>query len=214
MLLTVPRGTVVIVRTPTIPSQPEDVTGLPERSGRPVVLLDVDGVINHLRPGSPSISVARDITDHSPVNGFNMRISSESAEVVRGLVTGCEVWWCTTWRSEANEFVAPLVGISELSVIDDGSASRLRDWKYAAVARQLPSWRREGRPVYWIEDFGAIYAAIAQAASLIAIDTTLGGRLRWVDLDLRLAEMAGCPPGPLETVRLQEKARADARRRL
>lgn len=189
---------------------------------KPIVLLDVDGVINWFDSMPPLLLALHgldpmpppdDLVDHSPVNGYTMRISEESAAVVRALVEVAEVWWCSTWRHDANRFVAPLLGIrDDLPVIDDHTYRRDAEWKIRQVEKHLGRWRTEGRQVFWIEDFSAAYSRPFQLDGVTQIDTTPWGRLRWDDLPAALLElMSACPPDVLAVRRdlEAERDRAD-----
>lgn len=67
----------------------------------------------------------------------------------------CEVVWATTWRDEANECIAPLLGLQQLAVVvwpepSDVDAQDERDglhWK----TRTLVDWAA-GRPFAWVDD--------------------------------------------------------------
>ncbi|MFK4070855.1 HAD domain-containing protein [Streptomyces sp. NPDC029674] len=67
----------------------------------------------------------------------------------------CEVVWATTWMDEANECIAPLLGLQQLAVVawpepsdaDDQDARDGLHWK----TRALVDWAA-GRPFVWVDD--------------------------------------------------------------
>ncbi|MGW7073020.1 HAD domain-containing protein [Streptomyces sp. NPDC054855] len=67
----------------------------------------------------------------------------------------CEVVWATTWMEEANECIAPLLGLPQLDVvvwpepsdIDDQDERDGLHWK----TRALVDWAA-GRPFVWVDD--------------------------------------------------------------
>ncbi|MEV0911669.1 HAD domain-containing protein [Streptomyces hokutonensis] len=68
----------------------------------------------------------------------------------------CEPVWATTWMDDANECVAPWLGLPQLPLVDwpdpaedgvgDGAGGRLH-WK----TRPLVAWAA-GRPFVWVDD--------------------------------------------------------------
>jgi hypothetical protein len=142
---------------------------------RPLVLLDVDGVINDLGAlyGSP-----RPWRIHKVLsNGFVLHIPDYMPALIRDLVENAEVWWCTTWRDRANDELAAHLGINRLSVIDDGSRSRNVGWKPAAAHSIACAALADGREVFWIEDFYGDVPTSEMPAGVVFVDTaeeTLG----------------------------------------
>jgi hypothetical protein len=68
------------------------------------------------------------------------------------MALGCHLVWATTWTDEANEAVAPRIGLPRLPVVEwpDACAmegSRGLHWK----TRPLVKWA-DGWPFIWIDD--------------------------------------------------------------
>ncbi len=138
---------------------------------RPLVLLDVDGVINDLdalvgiaRPWEATIVTS---------NGFGVLIPNFMPDLVQRLTDTCEVWWCTTWRDRANNEIAQHLGIEILPVVTDGSQSRWVDWKAAAARDLVTAALADGRPVYWIEDFYGTPPVSELPDGVVYVDTTV-----------------------------------------
>lgn len=140
-------------------------------TNQPLVLLDVDGVINDLdaligvtRPWNATVIQS---------NGFQVHIPGYMPDLVQRLTETCEVWWCTTWRDRANNEIAEHLGISNLPVVTDGSNSRWVEWKAAAARNLVTAALADGRPVFWIEDFYGSPPADALPDGITYVDTTL-----------------------------------------
>lgn len=136
---------------------------------KPLVLMDVDGVVNDLvalrhYAGEPS-------DDHfvfpAVAHGqeYAVYIPRYMPELFQELVTVAEVWWLTTWRTYANGAITNVLGIDPLFAIDDGTTERMVGWKWSAAQKMVTEAIESGRTVYWVEDFGpdiqALYAAQA-----------------------------------------------------
>lgn len=137
----------------------------------PVILLDVDGVINAItkKPNRSIWPVASWRSGWALCSGKEWPITW-SVEVIEFLtrvhVEGrAEIRWHTTWQHEAKN-LADLVGLPKFPValapeaprddVPNGEliAARMRDglpawWKYGAARRVVIE---EGRPLLWIDD--------------------------------------------------------------
>ena len=120
---------------------------------RPIVFLDVDGPLIpfRARPAwrrDPVSDLAAPL-HHASGNPLVDRLDPADGRRLVGL--GCQLIWATTWRAEANEIVAPRLGLPELLVVefpdtDDEPVHGLH-WKTPA----LVAWAA-GRPFVWIDD--------------------------------------------------------------
>lgn len=122
--------------------------------GRPLVLLDVDGVLNLAQflssrqrarlNGRDGWHNCRAGDRHDP---YASRIVLNRAwgPMLRSLADeGAELAWATGWQEEANLFIGPLLGLPELRW-----APALHGYK----AHSVIPWT-EGRPWAWFEDIG------------------------------------------------------------
>jgi hypothetical protein len=124
---------------------------------KPLVLLDVDGVVN---------AYPRDGSEVHVLNwaGFKVIVGEDTIEALRSVFQGAhEVLWCSAWRGMANEepleFLrwAGVTEAEELGVITDGGGFVFNTgWKLDAVraSETVAKALEEGREVIWIEDFG------------------------------------------------------------
>lgn len=110
---------------------------------RPLVLLDVDGVINGL---DREIPIALDS------HGWELRIPDYMPKLIQRIHAVAEIRWLTTWREQANDDIAPFLGIPALDVVTDGKDGRYVEWKPPAALPHIVDALDAGRDVYWIED--------------------------------------------------------------
>lgn len=119
------------------------------------IFLDVDGVINsitHLY--NREDTVFSENTLPYPANGYTVWIPDYMKSLVQAMEKSTNLYWLTTWRENANEFISPILGISQgIPVIDDGSTKRYVDWKFPASLPLAKELHAEGQKIYWVEDF-------------------------------------------------------------
>ncbi|MBA2945286.1 HAD domain-containing protein [Streptomyces himalayensis] len=119
---------------------------------RPILFLDVDGP---LIPFGPSASRLRPPTSGSEAfsdQGNPLLWRLDPTLGPRLMALDCDLVWATTWMDDANEFVAPLLGLPRLPVVewpegptDDGPHGL--HWK----TRHLVEWAGH-RPFIWVDD--------------------------------------------------------------
>ncbi|WP_242882715.1 HAD domain-containing protein [Actinomadura litoris] len=118
----------------------------------PVLFLDVDGPLipfGAARP-YPTYPVARHLAASHPLLN---RVDPGHGPRLAAL--RCRLVWATTWMSEANECLCPLLGLPPLEVViwpetaalDESDARRGMHWK----TRPLVAWAA-GRPFVWVDD--------------------------------------------------------------
>ena len=108
---------------------------------QPLLLLDVDGVLNPLalRP-PPGFSVQW-------IDGYEVALSGKHREWLGELVRSFELVWATTWEDSANESIGPLLGLPELPVVRFSGERTGDTWKLEAVRSAVGD-----RPLVWIDD--------------------------------------------------------------
>ena len=118
-------------------------------SSVPLLLLDVDGVLNPLgrrTRGYRRYEVTLD--DETYTVFLDRRHGAKLLALAEE--TGAELVWATTWEHRANEWIAPRVGLPSLPVIelrDDSPVTSGEMFKTPHVAGYV-----RGRPFVWFDD--------------------------------------------------------------
>lgn len=137
---------------------------------RPVLALDVDGVVNadvgEERPVTISAAGQPDSPFFRSSHGVDVQGSvflvPGVGAWIRQMLEVADVVWATTWEDLANEVVAPLLGIDPLPV-----ACRVAEHppKFGWVRNGNPeAWKADvlaqrfaGRPLAWVDDLAWAY---------------------------------------------------------
>lgn len=153
---------------------------------RPVLYLDVDGVVNfikHPRKGSPyewdDIERAQVA---SPIEGddrtFKITYSKTLSLKLLELEAYCDIEWLTTWGHEANTHISPLIGLPQdlkvTGTVDDYRAERdtgqsglvivnSYNWKLETIKKDQ---NENPRPFIWADDNAIDYPAREWLANL------------------------------------------------
>lgn len=152
---------------------------------RPLLYLDVDGVINDLhavralglrRAGKVAERFGVDvITSH----GYRLAIPRYMPELIGELDQRCDIVWCTTWRLNANDEIAAFLGVGPYEALDPDGASMTPRWKPSTVANHAREDIAAGRRIIWIEDF---YRRLPTIEGIHYVDTGKHTRLRPEDI--------------------------------
>jgi hypothetical protein len=130
-----------------------------DRAERPLLFLDVDGTL--LPVGGvqrPSTLEEWDAKWQNASNPHLARIVPEHGP--RLLAMPCDLMWATAWMADANEVIAPLLGLPELPVVDLGELPGIDDpvWSEQDKAANM-NWKTRtlvqlaaGRPFIWVDD--------------------------------------------------------------
>lgn len=137
----------------------------------PVVLLDLDGVLNPFAaPACPDGHQERVLFEgEEPV-----RFCPGHADWIRELAAAGDLWWATGWGENANEIYLPLLGVGPLPVVRFPPVPFEPELKVPAVDAAIGA-----RPAAWIDDnhtaAGRRWAAARDAPTLlVSIDPAIG----------------------------------------
>jgi hypothetical protein len=122
------------------------------RGSRPLLFLDVDGPLIPFRARPAGWRLASNnamALAAEPGNPLVSRLDPEDGRRLLGL--GCELIWATSWMADANEVVAPRLGLPQLPVVefadDDETPPRGLHWK----TKSITAWAG-GRSFVWLDD--------------------------------------------------------------
>ncbi|WP_344953744.1 HAD domain-containing protein [Actinomadura miaoliensis] len=155
-------------------------------SARPLLYLDVDGVLNPENPRDPGR-----FAEHA-VGRLTVRVSDEHAEWLVRLRGTYDLVWATTWEGYANEYIAPLLGLPELPYVDfSGYRARPDDPKCPPLLiPQMRKWapilrHADGRRFAWVDD--VMPMRVRRQAFLhrgmLLVKVRPGDGLRWRHVD-------------------------------
>ncbi|MFE5858520.1 hypothetical protein ACFQ61_35550 [Streptomyces sp. NPDC056500] len=123
---------------------------------KPLLLIDIDGPLNPYG-GKPERRPHGYTTHRMHPNGWTQPrplrvwLHPGHGQELLALTDRFDLVWATTWKDEANVWVAPVLGLPELPFIDwpvmHGAAPRGTFWKTQYVLEYAA-----GRPFAWFDD--------------------------------------------------------------
>ncbi|WP_433463928.1 HAD domain-containing protein [Spirillospora sp. CA-128828] len=128
----------------------------PECRQTPVLLLDVDGVLNPKL--DTETAAATGYTRHTFTLPAPHRrelspwLNLQHGDWLRGLaLDGLELVWCTGWEHAAADHIAPVLGLRQMFVLEVGRFDAAVFEGRSAKAEAVTSWLAD-RPAVWLDD--------------------------------------------------------------
>ena len=140
---------------------------------RPLILLDVDGVIND----TPSVfGLERPWPEiRIPMGEAAIHIPHHVLPLLEYLDLVGEIWWCTTWMELANLLLPDLVGVGPYPMVGVDSERADYRWKARSALPIVTKALSDDRTVYWIEEFEGHLPTDVMPAEVVYIDTAAEG---------------------------------------
>jgi len=117
----------------------------PQISDKPVLLVDIDGVISLFGFSSDE----RPEGIWCSVEGMPHFLSATAAEHLHALAEWFDLVWCSGWEERASEHLPALLGVPDLPHLsfDRNPGRGHAHWKLAAIDAHVGD-----RPVAWVDD--------------------------------------------------------------
>ena len=156
--------------------------------GRPLLLLDVDGVLQPTGSSVPPFYVRHETDDAvvvlNPMHGLWLR----------DVVPSFEVMWASTWGASANRLIGARLGLPPFPHVDLGTLGRDGTRKLQSVQDFVGS-----RPCAWVDDelYDDAYAWASERAAptlLLRTRASVGFTLEQVVALQAFAKTASAPP--------------------
>ena len=124
----------------------EDSSEPNSRSQRPILAVDVDGVISLFGWDGPPEQAPGDF---KIFDGIAHCISRDAGDRLRRLGAHFEMIWATGWEERANEHLPPILGLPKFPYLTFDGQARFGSshWKLPALGEYS-----RGRPLAWIDD--------------------------------------------------------------
>jgi hypothetical protein len=119
-------------------------------SKRPVVLLDVDGVVNAVPWGDKKVHDGFNDFCQTICAGFRITYSPKMGERLAAL--DADIVWLTTWEQDdmANAWIAPLFGWDPLPILHASDEWYRPGWWKSSILEKFI--RNDPRPFVWLDD--------------------------------------------------------------
>lgn len=117
------------------------------RADRPLLLIDVDGVISLFGFDHRSPPTGR----YQLVDGITHFLSVRAGDHLRRLSESFELAWCTGWEEKANDYLPLALGLAgplPHVVFDPSDRPTQAHWKLGGIDRHVEA----SRPLAWIDD--------------------------------------------------------------
>lgn len=191
---------------------------------KPILFLDVDGVLNAFAPVRPHVT--RQLggrTIKGVFHPFTLHFDNEVVEMIEALQEHFDIVWATMWNERANDLVAPALGIEPLPVmyadhnkgwdtaLDRGATFSEIHRLWYAKTPLLPEYAA-GQPFAWVDDDHSradrFWLAKQEDAPehFLLLQTDADYGLQWGDVADLITWAQALAAGTLETARTYQGA--------
>jgi hypothetical protein len=140
---------------------------------RPLVLLDIDGVVNDILS---SMGIERPWPERRvPMGEIELAIPLHVPPLLEYIDLITEIRWCTTWGDLANLLLPDLIGIGPYPIVGAGDPAPGLEWKARSARPVAEDALGAGRAVFWIEDFEGELPMERMPAGVTYVDTAARG---------------------------------------
>lgn len=119
---------------------------------KPLILLDVDGVLNPFHRPEPQWQPHRLATN---LGTYSVLLNPGHGPELLGLAERCgaELVWATMWEHEANRLISPLLGLPQLPVVEMTEKNGYGGGPFWVHTKTPPVVKfAAGRPFVWFDD--------------------------------------------------------------
>lgn len=137
---------------------------------RPVLLLDIDGVLNPYLADKVPQDYTRQLLTVRSVPYVVLLNPSHGKSL---LSLGYDIIWATMWEDHANQLISPLVGLPSLPVIHFPNSYVISDYRLHLKTEIILNYMNNiNRPYIWVDDEVSAYdRKFLQLKSLVPCDT-------------------------------------------
>ncbi|MHA6758822.1 HAD domain-containing protein [Streptacidiphilus sp. PAMC 29251] len=161
-----------------LPATAAAADAAPAPAAKPLLYLDIDGVLNPVCPRP-----AAEFTAHR-IHGSTVLMSVRHGSWLRELSAVYQLVWASTWEAQANLCIAPLLDLPALPFVPVGRRAGQPAGDWAPILRHAA-----GRPFAWVDDLIPDAVLLGSAARadrlLLPVDPGQGLRRSHVDRLLR-----------------------------
>lgn len=119
---------------------------------KPIILLDVDGIINCMGEWGSINKIWPDTLTAENVHGYNIVYSPTVVAKINKWSEVAEVKWLTSWGPRARDFLAPRLGLNAFSVLPYDNKAKDNNNTKVSCAEEVAKEMDPDRLLIWLDD--------------------------------------------------------------